>query len=218
MLLLSLCTGAAILGIHLAGGDPAPPKAAVCEQVDATGLDPGTDLRLIVGGRDVVISIPEGEGFTYGTFCIDIPSMGYTSEPLRRDGSLEAVWVCDVSGDGADDGVFIVRSGGSGGYVEIVVLESGPGGFSTRFLPGVPSGLVPDYMGHDTVWVQDGIIRRSSPTYRHDQRIRIDRQWDANDIANRKPPIKGRPDSNADPSGSTRHLRYNYAQGQWAQP
>ena len=207
---------AALIGLGLLNANrPAPETVTEPLQVDATSLHPGTSIRFGVGERDVEVSVPAEEGFTFGTFQIDIASLEYVSGPIERDGSLETVWVSDVNGDGQQDGVFLVRNGGSGSYVDIVVLESGGGGFSVRRLPSVSSATVPGYMGHDTVSVRNGTIMRSFPTYAHKTQVRIDRKWKPEDVVRGEAPIKVKPDSNADPSGATVELRFDYAADRW---
>lgn len=184
-------------------------------EIDASGLNPGGELVFEIGKRPVVASVPKEEGATHGSFMISSPVVGYHSGPIERDGSLERIWVDDVTGDGVEDAVILVRSGGSGSYVEIFVLEGIPSGFVLRELPDLPVVGKPGYMGHDLVTVRDGIIHRSFPGYDSSGKTRVDQQWTVKDGLQGESPIKKGEDSNAEPSGKTVRFRYEYAAGEW---
>lgn len=119
----------------------------------------------------------------------------------------------DVSGDGAEDGVFVIRSAGSGSYVSVVVLESNGAGYALRVLPDI--GGVPGYMGHDRVEVRGKAIVRSFPTYIDRESVRIDQQWTPEDALSGKAPFKREADSNASPSGGDTELRFDYSANHW---
>ena len=184
-------------------------------EVECSGLAPGNRLEFAIGGQPASLSIPADEGVTFGTFRIDVPAAGFDSGLLERDGSLETVWLDDVNGDDREDAVVVVRSGGSGSYVVILVLESTPTGPTLRSLPPLPAAATKGYMGHDAVAVRDGVITRSFPTYNDSTRTRIDQQWDLEDGLRGELPIKRTADANADPSGRTCRLRFGWASFAW---
>ena len=202
--------GALVIGISLIGV-----SAPQARKLDCSGLIPGGSFAFTIGGVPAELSIPEGEGATFGSFSVEVPSLGFHSGPLERDGSVEAVWTDDVNGDGREDGVLVIRSGGSGSYVELRVLESVPSGFTLRALPPLSAVASKGYMGHDVVSVRDGSITRSFPTYDDSGKVRIDRQWDLAEGAQGKSPVKTGSDSNADPSGRTRSWRFDYPSATW---
>lgn len=215
---LLLITGAPIVIVAFAAvclfrnGPSARPRATPAREVDATALEPGKEIALQVGGLPVSVSVPDGEGFTYGTFRIRLEALGFDSGPLERDGSLEAVWVVDVNGDNREDGVFVIRSGGSGSAVAIIVLESATTGFKIITLPDYSA---PDYLGHDRVSIRNGAIVRAFPTYIDDVRPRVSQQWTIRNGMRGESPLKARADANADPSGVTVEVTFDTATGRW---
>lgn len=134
---------------------------------------------------------------------------------FERDGSLEAVWVADVNGDLKEDGLVVVRNGGSGSYVELLLLKSVGGGYEAELLSGTLPAGVKGYMGHDRVMVSAaGEIFRSFATY-EGKGLRVDRQWEVKDGLRGEGPVKVAADSNAGPSGVTVKLRFNMKLGAW---
>ena len=115
--------------------------------------------------------IPEGEGYSIGTFEVSIPSLGFHSGPVERDGSLEKCWVFDANRDQREDILIVIRNSGSGSYVDITALENRGDRFSIVTLPSIPD--IPGYMGHDTVSIRNGSIVRSFPIYSDQSGIRI---------------------------------------------
>ena len=184
-------------------------------EIDASGLNPGGELAFEIGKRPVVAAVPEKEGATFGSFMISSQAVGFHSGPIERDGSLETIWVDDVTGDGREDAVIVVRSGGSGSYVDLFVLEGTPAGFVLRLLPDLPAVGKPGYMGHDQVAVRDKVIHRSFPSDDDTGKTRVDRQWTVKDGVQGESPVKTGGDSNAAPSGKTVRFRYDYAAGEW---
>gem|GEM_PF-3103878 len=182
-------------------------------KVDCGSIKPGNSAVFNVRDYEATIQVPEGEGYTSGTFQIAIPSLGYESGPIDRNGSLETVWIFDINDDTKEDVVALIRSGGSGSYVDIIVLESNGDNYSIAHLPPIPT--VQGYMGHDSVSIRNNSIIRSFPTYANKQGIRINRQWQAKDGVKGQIPVKVRSDSNVDPSGSTVEFQFNYLAGKW---
>lgn len=186
---------------------PAPSQA---REVDISHLGPGKSASLVVAGRTVEIAVPAGEGFTFGSFQIAVPATGFSRKKLERDGSLNRIWIGDVTSDGIEDMVIVIKSGGSGSYADVFLLET----VTTNFvISRLPEFTTPGYMGHDVVSVQNGAIVRSFPTYIDDDKVRLDRQYKPNDLLRGKSPVRKKPDSNATPSGSTKTFRFDVKRG-----
>ena len=185
------------------------------QRIDLTSLQPGGSMSLVLDGVEVLVSVPKGEGFSYGTFKIFIGSLDFDSGSIDRDGSLETAWLCDVNSDAKQDAVFVVRNAGSGSYVEIVVLESFHDKFKIHTLAQISTAIAPGYMGHDKVSIENGLITRSFPTYINTKQGRIDRQWKPQEGLQGQSPYKIQPDSNSEPSGKTLKLHFNYTTNQW---
>ncbi len=186
------------------------------QKLDLRALSPGLGASVPMGDLEMVISVPEGEGHTGGSFRAEISQAGFDSGLVPRDGSLEAAWVDDVSGDAKPDVILVVRSGGSGSYASIVVIESSEGSFVVRHLPPLPSTV--GYMGHDEVVVRRGQVIRSFPTYVNRSELRVDRQWNARRAANGEWPLKSGQDTNTSPSGKTVELGFDRTTGRWREP
>lgn len=181
--------------------------------IDLSSLKPGGEAGVQVGDYEAKISIPNGEGFSFGTMKIEIPEIGFISPTIERNGSLESVWIADVSGDQTDDAVFVIRSAGSGSYASVFVLESNGKTFRVRPLSEITA--FPGYMGHDQITVMDGTIFCAFPTYVDRSSTRVDMQWKLRDGLDGELPFKKEPDSNSDPSGATITLHYDYGTHAW---
>jgi hypothetical protein len=217
-LVLAAAAGALMI-LLIAVRSPEPPAEEQddARTVDLRAVDPGVQRSLTAAGREFTIAVPAGEGVSYGTMQISIPSLGIDSGPLTRDGSLETAWLADVNGDLLEDVLLVLRSAGSGSSVDLVLLESTADSYTIRSLPPIPAAAATamGYMGHDAVEVAGGVIRRTFPSYATEGGPRIDRQWDRDDAIAGKSPIKVAGDSNMDPSGSTRRLRLDLTTGRW---
>lgn len=210
----TVCSACVVsIAFLLAGVLPAP--KAVPVPIDLSAVIPGKQQELRVGAHGVWVAVPQGEGLSFGTMSIEIPNIGFASRGIERDGSLESVWIADVNHDASDDAVFVVRSVGSGSYASVVVLESDGATFRVRRLS--EAFRAPGFMGHDQITILDGTIHRTFPTYVDREAARLDRQWSIEDGLAGELPLKRAPDSNSDPSGSSRELRYDYAVHAWKQ-
>jgi hypothetical protein len=181
-------------------------------------LSPGASVQLALGPHMMTLSVPAGptESASEGRFRVELPSLGFDSGALERDGSVESVFVADCNQDAADDAVIVVRCAGSGSYVTLFCLLSGAQGYSMAKLPEPPSALMHGYQGHDAISVQNGRVSRTYPSYVDVNRLRLDRQWSPNDaIKTGESPIKSQPDSNSCPSGSDSRIDYDLAAGRW---
>ena len=206
LIVVGICT----MGIWI---DRLSRGSSLARMIDISDLGPGTSRSIEIGGFQANLSVSEGEGFSLGTMQVGIPELGFVSPSIERDGSPESVWIADVNGDGVEDAVFVIRSVGSGSYAGIIVLESVGRTFQWRGLPKI--NLVPGYMGHGEVEVRSRIIRCSFPTYIDHRSARLDRQWKLEDGLSGELPIKKGQDSNANPSGGTEKLQFDYAAQLW---
>lgn len=212
-ILVLLLLAAGVTTLMLTTRPPAEPVP-----MSLRDLRPGGTQSLLVEGRAWTVSVPAGEGHTYGTFEIQTRSPRFMSGPLERDGSMESAWTADLNGSGKKDLVIAVRNGGSGSYINLWILENTPAGPRVRRVPPLPPGGFPGYMGHDTISVHDGRIFRAFPTYVHAPSVRIDRQWKPKQGLQGTSPIKRDPDANAAPSGETTTLYFNLTANRWERP
>ncbi|MES9869969.1 MAG: PliI family lysozyme inhibitor of I-type lysozyme [Sedimenticola sp.] len=202
LIAVALITGVAVIPTNLS----AVKTTNSPDVIDCSSINPGDTCAFNLENHKVKLMVPKGEGFTFGTFQIFIASLGFISDPIERDGSLESAWIFDVNGDSKKDAAIVIRNGGSGSYVDIIVLESSGDRFLITHLPPIPE--VPGYMGHDSISIENGSIVRSFPTYAHKSKIRIDRQWKIKDGIEGESRLKEKPDSNVDRSGSTTKLLF----------
>jgi len=218
---LSLLLLATALGLLLYA--PAPSRVSI--QTRSTGLErldlaPGQSAAFTLGGDRIILRIPAGpeEAASSGTFQIRQADGPFRSGPLPRDGSVESVLVHDADRDGRDDATVVVRNAGSGSYVSLFTLRSGPEGYSISPIPEPPATLLQGYQGHDSISVAEGAIVRRFPTYVDRDRIRMDRQWSPGSLVrDGAMPVKRRPDSNTSPSGRDRRLVFHFATRTWTE-
>ena len=185
------------------------------EEYKLAHLKPGGQLSVRWGEHELEISIPEGEGMSVGTFGIRDLRQEYQSGPVSRDGALESLWVADVTGDGRDDLVVVIRSVGSGSYAQVVLFEAQAEGYVGQVLPDISSKLVPGYMGHDSVSVRSRRVFKSFPTYHRSTGVRVNQQWGVDEAIQGISPVTKGPDSNASLSGETVWVFYDFESGEW---
>lgn len=185
--------------------------------VDLRHVHPGSQARFRLGGDELRISVPSdpSEGATFGSFHLSFADD--RAAPLRatRDGTLETLHVADVDGDGSEDGLLTVRNGGSGSHAQLYLVASSANG--TLEITELPSGGTlgdASYRGHDVVTVEGGRITRRYPAY-HDEGLRLDRRYGADDLARGVSPIRSGPDSNHDPSGADRVVVFDLGTWRW---
>ena len=213
VLALSILLVASVVAIGFVLKNRASVRPAEYRVIDMSALEPGTETSIRVGASAAIISVPEGKGFSFGAMNIEISDSEFTSLSIERDGSPESAWIADVNGDGIEDAVFVIRSAGSGSYTSVFVLESAGKSFRVRDVPDIRS--VSEYMGHEEIVVKDGKIRCRFPTYVDHEFPRIDMQWKPKDAVSGELPVRSEPDSNANPSGATRTLQYDYSAHNW---
>lgn len=192
--------------------------AVRAETYSLKSLEPGQDFHFRLSENDISLSVPDGEGFSFGTFLMSVS--GETDSVPRsfeRDGSMETLMVDDFDQDGRPDFLIVIRSAGSGSYTSLHLFLNGPDGYVHSPLPEMnpllPASL--SYMGHDEIHVSDGIITCRFPAFSNDPGPRVDRQWRPDDLATGRLPVKSSPDSNASLSGKTVTMIYDLTSGQW---
>ncbi len=138
------------------------------------------------------VTVPAGEAASIGTFLAAVTYPDGTTQLVEgeRDGSVVAVWLCDLGGDGVLELVIVTASAGSGSYGAVAVYRQEGERFAPVEVAGLDAGQQTGYMGHDTFGVSDGRLVRSFPGY-----------------------LEG--DANVSPSGDTTRLAYSFDEGRW---
>ena len=138
------------------------------------------------------VTVPAGEAASIGTFLAAVTFPDGTTQLVEgeRDGSVVAVWLCDLGGDGVLELVIVTASAGSGSYGAVAVYRQDGERFAPVEVAGLDAGQRTGYMGHDTFGVKDGRLIRSFPGY-----------------------LEG--DTNVSPSGGTVRLVYSFDEGRW---
>lgn len=204
------------LSAPTAAATPALPPEPTPRKIDLSSAKPGANAAFKLSGRDVAIDVPAGEGYSVGTFSLRLDS-GTSLGPFGRDGSIESAWVDDFNGDGAEDFLLVVRSAGSGSYVDLRLFTAIDNIYAMTTLPGLPKLLRDGYMGHDTVSIDKGAITRRFPLYDDSGKPRLDRNYTLEDAKGGDLPIKTGADSNADPSGGKRTVVYDFTARTWVE-
>lgn len=183
------------------------------------GLDlaPGTTARVVVRGTAFAIEVPSGpeESASIGTFRVVAEAARFDSGVVPRDGGVEGVWIGDVTGDGAEDAVLVVRSAGSGSYVDLSLLTCAGGAWRLEPVPAPDAAWLAGTMGHDSIDVRGGRLLRTLPTYVDARRLRLDHGWKPGDVLAGEGPLALDPDANSSPSGPDRVLAYDAAGRVW---
>ncbi len=213
MILSTVSAGMFFLINHVQNQKTKPTQIPI--KVDLSALHPGSSLHVTNTPREMIISIPDGEAHSIGTFEVTMESHHYHESGIPRDGSVESAWISDLNDDGIEDVMFVIRSSGSGSYAELTLLLSQGKGFVIDQILMSLDASVQGYMGHDTITLVGNKIYRSFPTYSDSKEWRLDRQWEIQDGLEGKIPVKKAPDSNSNPSGSTMRLWYDNKEKAW---
>jgi len=146
----------------------------------------------------------ELQGVTFTVSCANASSLNTLSiapagleidnTPIRReiDGTVSGAEVADIDANGSPEIYVYVQSAGSGSYGTLVAYAANNRkSLSEIYLPPLPSDspLLQGYMGHDRFAVADNRLMRTFPLY-----------------------AEG--DTNAEPSGGLRELRYQLVPGE----
>lgn len=87
-----------------------------------------------------------------------------------RTGSVAGTWFDDLDGDDNPEAVVWIRNAGSGGYGELQVHTLEDARLKRIVLPEPNFEVISGYRGRDTFSMQDGVIFRSFPRYRANDR------------------------------------------------
>jgi len=110
----------------------------------------------------------------------------------EADGSVTGADVADLNKDGSPEIYIYMTSAGSGSYGSLIAYSANnKKSLSEIYLPPLQENkkAAKGYMGHDTFTVKDGHLVRSFPLYKNT-------------------------DTNAEPTGGTRQIEYELAQGE----
>jgi hypothetical protein len=138
------------------------------------------------------VTVPVGEAASVGTFLAAVTYPDGTTQLVEgeRDGSVAAVWLCDLGGDGVLELVIVTASAGSGSYGAVAVYRQDGGRFAPVEIAGLDEGQREGYAGNDTFGVTDGQLVRSFPAH-----------------------VEG--DESESPSGGTTRLVYSFDESRW---
>ena len=151
-----------------------------------------------IGELEYLVGQGQDEARSIGTVTLSIRKTGQT-EPLtsatrERNGVIEDVLFLDPDGDRYSAVIIAIRSAGSGSYLQLLLFNFSQTGDPTSGqwsdLSGIPEHLAVGYMGHDTIERQSEMLVRTFPIYQQG-------------------------DSNAEPTGGTRSLIWDFRNGRW---
>jgi hypothetical protein len=144
------------------------------------------------GSEHARVWIPVNEPRSIGTYVAEIDWGDGTTDVVRseRDGMLVGVWLADLAGGADPELVVATASSGSGSYGAAHVYARADGEPVSVDLAGLNEEQRKGYMGHDVFSVEDGVLTREFPVYLSD-------------------------DSNAEPSGGTVRLSYDFRHNEW---
>lgn len=179
---------------------------------DVSGVDPGKGQVVLLENLEIRLSVPSGDGYTGGELMVDSPSGSFASTRVMRSGSLERWWQEDLDQDGKMDGLLVIRSGGSGSHVDLLLFRWVDGLMEIQALPKI---TLPGYGGHDQVEVRQGRICRRFPTYVYQTRPRLDGQYDMDDLSAGQSPIRIQSDSQMSPSGRDVERVFDFQSWSW---
>lgn len=218
LLTLGSVLGIGLIGMFLSRGDRShqsmdaasngvPPVA-----VDVSGVDPGLSQVVTLGDLEIRLSVPEGDGYTGGDLRVESPTSAFATIQVERSGSLERWWQEDLDQDGTMDGLLVIRSGGSGSYVDLLLFRWLAGQLEIQALPEMN---FKGYGGHDHVEVLNRRIWRRFPTYVYQSHPRLDGQYDKEDLAAGRSPVRIRSDSQMSPSGRDVEQVFDFQSWTW---
>lgn len=142
--------------------------------------------RMVLQGVSFQVESPNQGSINLVTIRAEMPDGKGELIELEADGTITGVEVEDLNADGYPEIYVYVSSAGSGSYGSLIAYASNRNrSLSEIHLPPLEDD--PDasrgYMGHDTFAVVEGALLRRFPVYRQG-------------------------DTNAEPSGGTRQLKY----------
>ena len=146
-------------------------------------------------GYRVEVAVADDEACSVGTYALVITPPKGKAQRLteERDGTVQRVWLEDLSGDGRPEIIVQTASAGSGSYGAVALYADRNHQFRRRRVAPLTGPQRKGYMGHDQFEVTGGVLFRSFPLY------------------------KGA-DRNAQPTGGMTRLKYSYQRNRWETP
>lgn len=183
-------------------------------------VKPETDgtTSFSLDSTNFIVAIPDDsqESASLGTLKIYPADSPDSFTVVERDGSFESLLIQDVNGDDREDAVIVVRCAGSGQFVTLYSVLSGPDRFTVSQVPEPPASMMSEYQGRDCITLSDGRLIRSFPTYANKPAIRIDHQWTLEQfVAGGRPPVRYDQDGMISPSGPTLTLMFSFTESRW---
>jgi hypothetical protein len=138
------------------------------------------------------VSVPADQGIAIGTYDVKLTfARGRTQRIEReRNGAITNAWLTDLGGDRRLELLIATMAEGSGSYGEIAVFTQDGDTLAAVELAELDDTQADGYGGADVFEIADGFLYRSFPVH-----------------------LPG--DSNAQPTGGTRRLRYDFAAARW---
>lgn len=145
-------------------------------------------------GVRAVVSVPEGEAQSTGTYAVMIRFPGTQAQRMTapREGAVSNAWLANLVGDDTLELVVAFVSVGSGSYGSVAVHERQGDRFVLRPLRPISPEQRDGYGGHDMFTVKDGRLWRTFPRYLPS-------------------------DTNAEPTGGTMRLWYAFDEDRWVE-
>ena len=138
------------------------------------------------------ISVPADQGIAIGTYDVKLTFAGGRTQRFERErnGAITSAWLTDLGADRRLELLVATMAEGSGSYGEIAVFTQDGDTLAAVELAELDDTQADGYGGADVFEVADGFLYRSFPVH-----------------------MTG--DSNAQPTGGTRRLRYDFAAARW---
>ena len=168
-----------------------PEAAAAAEKVaPASGATFHRTLEL----QGIRFSVTSANDSSINTLRIVPAGLEIDNSPIELtiDGTVTGAEVADINADGSPEIYVFVASAGSGSYGSLAAFSANRRkSLSTIYLPPITEDqpLARGYMGHDVFALAGNALLRRFPVYRED-------------------------DSNANPTGGARELRYKLVAGE----
>ncbi len=138
--------------------------------VSANAAESKAEQSILVGNatKSIVIEQAQNEG----VHEVTITPSGFSVNEIRRlklDHAIFDAHVSDIDKDGFDEFYFLSKSGGSGGFINVLAFEEGDKNtlvpIKFTYLKSVTMQHGEGYMGHDDYQFKDTTITNSFPLY-----------------------------------------------------
>ena len=171
---------------------PVIPFVLTARALPALSSEHPFDRSYVYRGFKVRVAEGPGEARSIGTYTITLvrPDGRVTVAKGHRDGTIEYVWVADLSGEGGFEVVIVTQSSGSGSYGALAVYRWTGTSLKALNVADLSPAQKQGYRGHDVFSLDRGFVVRAFPIYTPN-------------------------DPNASPSGGTRRLVYDFRHNKW---